>query len=251
MKTDQVKKIAMYRAVDALLANAPETNAIVALPATRALFLAKLDELDALIATQQRPLGATIAERNQALEQMVDATLALAGVALSYADQKNLHALAIQARVSEGDFRRARLDQRVRMAQQLYAAVSPFAGQLADFGVTPALLDDLQKKIDAAAAGLPAARGMSVDKKAATIQLAAAIRATDAMLENQIDPLLVPLRKTSPQFYERYQVAREVVGRPGARQIDTPETPTGDAKPAALEPANLPPAVAEIEKLAA
>lgn len=248
MNTTQVKKIAMYRAVEALLRNATETNGLAALAATWPLFVARLDEVHRLIAVQERPLGPSLAERNRALHELEDATLALAGIALSYADQRRLDALAINMGVTEGDFRRARLDQRIRMAQHAHDAVMPHVAQLADFGVTTATLENLQRKIDTAATMLPAARGTSVDKKAATMQLAAAIRAMDAALQKQIDPLLLPLRKTHPQFYERYQVAREVVGRPGVRgTAPTPVEKIAAALPVA--PAGGP--TIAVEKLAA
>ena len=37
------------------------------------------------------------------------------------------------------------------------------------------------------------------------------------MLAEWIDPLLLPLRKADPEFYARYQAARDIVDRPATR----------------------------------
>ena len=60
----------------------------------------------------------------------------------------------------------------------------------------------------------------------AILALASAARSqADAMLANQLDPLILPLRKTNPDFYARYQALCEVVARPGGRNTPSPRKP--------------------------
>jgi hypothetical protein len=78
-----------------------------------------------------------------------------------------------------------------------------------------------------------------VDKKAATEQLVAAFSDIDALLVEQIDRLLLPLRKTAPEFYARYRSMRMIVNAPGTRsdQATTPPATNATTAPAVTAPA--------------
>lgn len=225
--------IAMAHDVHTLLAQAPEIAAIPAMAGKPAKLRALLTKADRLFDTQRSRITASIARREVASDAMIEATLAVAGIALSYAHDNNLPDLAAEVRVTAGDFRRNRLQHRVRLAQQIHAAVTPFVPQLAADGVTAETLDDLQDKIDAAAAALPATRGSAADKKAATAQLRETIREIRLLLKDGIDPLVRPLRQTNPDFYERYRARRTIINRAGGRPGSLPPPDAAAATPAA------------------
>ena len=61
------------------------------------------------------------------------------------------------------------------------------------------------------------ARTTVTARRAATERLRVMIRETDAMLREELDPLVEQLREDQPQFHADYRAAREVVDVRGRR----------------------------------
>ncbi len=236
MTTEQSNRLAMFAAAHAVLASATETSDIPGFPARFATFTTQLVEIAALEARQANPLSYQIALRNEALTAMINATLALTGAALSFADAHGLETLAVKLRVAPADFDRARLAQKPTLAKHLLTEVKLVAAQPGDHGLTPAKLEHAEQLIEAATALVVASRTTVAAKRAATENLVAAFRATQTVLENQLDPLLVPLADTHPEFYARYRAVREIVTRPATRET----TAAAGEQPTLATPATTP-----------
>ena len=232
MNSRQKNKFNAYVTTEAFLTDNPVTSEVPAFPASFTAFQTELNALRPLLLTQAKPLSAAIADRNDALKAAEAAGLAVAGIALSYAHANKLNSLADRVLLRPGDFTGVRLTQRVQLVQQLHDAVLPVVPQLADRGVTAATMDDLKAKLAAAQAALSTPRQTTAEKAAATERLRAAFRAVDAVLTRQLDPVLLPLRDTHPEFYARYKRVRAVVDRPGSRGAGTDEGLTEIASPA-------------------
>ncbi len=229
MTTRQQNKLNAYETIETFLADTPETSGIVAFPAKFHTFKGKLIALKTLATTQAQRLDVATAERDAVLNTAVLAALTVAGIVLSYADANHLTSLANRVHVRPGDFKTGRFSRRLQLAQDIHDTAKSVVAQLGDQGVVDATLEDLQTKIDAAEVAMTAPRLLMGEKTAATERLKTAFRAINATLENQIDPLLVPLAQTHPEFYARYKSARAVVGRSSGR----PPTPVEDTEPAA------------------
>ena len=242
MKTEQMNRLIAYETIEAFLAGAPETSGIVAFPARFHTFKNKLAHLKTLAATQAQRLNVAIADRDTALNIAFTAALTIAGIVLSYADAHQLTSLATRVRVRPGDFKAGRMARRLQLAQEVHDAALAVVAQLGDQGVVEATLEEFQAKIDAAAVALTAPRLLTGEKTAATQRLKAAFRDINATLANQINPLLVPLAATHPEFYARYKSARAVVDRSGGRTSNPakePELPTVASHPAPQPAAEL------------
>jgi hypothetical protein len=242
MNKRQEMQLAMARAVRAVCQGASTITAgIAAYPGAFARFEAKLDEVEVQAQLQLGRIRTAIEDRDQKQTTMVDAALAVAGMVLTYAHQNDLKSLEVETAVTPGDFNRARPGVKVRMAQQICDTVRPLAADLAAHGVTTALLDDLQKKIDAANAALPAPRQTTAEKRAATAEIAAKLKELNAILQNQLDPLLHTLRKTNRSFYAQYRAARQLVNLPGTHSSDaTPDAVVAAAAVPASNPSPEP-----------
>ena len=237
MTAKQMHKMESHRVRHELLSTAPEIAGIKSLAGKVASYGRQLDVIDQLVDVQSQR-SAAIAQRDAALQTMIDTTLEINGVALSYADENEIPGLAGQVRVFPTDFLKTRLMLRVRLAQQLFEVVQPIVPQLAEFGVTAETMTDWQAKIDAAEAAMPVFRGLVADKKAATADLVAAIRKADRLEKNQIYPLLLPLKQSNPEFYRRYAARRIVIDRPATRPAaevtgGTPVAPAAEVLKAA------------------
>jgi hypothetical protein len=172
-----------------------------------------------LITDQAKTTEGKVAERDRVFGEMITAVLAFAGVLRSHAAEHHLSDLLATVWVNPTDFTKARFADKVELAQAIVDAAKPRVAELALFEVTAEALTAVQTKIDAARAALPTPRGAIADRKAATEQLAVAFRAAQTFRELQLDPLLLPLKETDPQFYAKY-LARCQVKRVSRRSKD-------------------------------
>ncbi len=226
MTTSQNNKLEMYQAVQAALqASSPVGTPLPAL-------VVKIDELANKVAaivaeasTQAQPVQGLLEEREDALTQASETAIAIAGLALSYAHARGLPDFAANVRLTSSRFKGLRRSRRMGLAQQALDAIRPHLAPLADYGVTEAMLTDLQTKIDAASAAITAGRTATVGRKVATDRLALAYSEVDAFLADELDPLVAGLRPTAPEFCARYQQARTVVDRPAGRRALPPAAP--------------------------
>ncbi len=250
MNASQSNKLNMYQTVQALLGQVPSTS-VPALPAKLAALGNHIAAITVLANTQTLPTKGRLVERELALADMVESSLAIAGPALSYAETNQLTDLAAKLRIWPSHFTALRRVQRPLLAQRIYDAALPHTADLFPFGVTEAMLGELHANIAAATVLLAQPRGVAVEKQIATGQLAAEFIAADQLLDTQIDPLVWALRKNDPTSYARYQVARQVIDRAGGRPSQEPALPAA-AHPAVVSTLPVPaPALPAPQKLAA
>jgi len=229
MNTKQSNKLASYGAIEALLQATPEISSVTGLPEKVLMLRAKVAEINSLATTQTQPFRASALARDQRLDQMADQALEIAGLITTLARDIKAPQLAEAVEVGRGSFRRARRSHRQWFAQRVLDTAQSVLPQIAAYGVTAETLDALKARIDAAVAGMHAARGAAVDKVAATRRLVELFREVDELLDDKIDRLVFRLRKNLPDFNARYEAAREIVDRRGSRrfpgQVPTPSVP--------------------------
>lgn len=216
-----------------LLRNASETAGVPGFAKAFALWESANDKLRESAARQALPLRPSLLERNEAIGQLEEHTLKVAGQALHYASEKKLAPLANKVRVRPSMLRLLAPEQRVQFAQLVHDTVAPLVPQLADYGVTAEELGAFQTVIDLAANATTAPREATVNRRAATAELREAFRAADAVVANHLTPLLRPLRLAHPGFYERYVAALEILNLGTRSSEEDPETDPVDTAAAA------------------
>ena len=174
----------------------------------------------------------------------------IAGIAGAFAEENNLPELAQSAAVRRADFETARLLHRPWLAQRVHDAATAFVAQLTEHGVTAEKLTAFQATIDAATAGIHQPRTTIIERKAATQRLVALFAEVDALLERQIDRLVLPLAKSSPDFYVQYKAARSIVDA-GRRTALPGSEPSATPHAAAAAPSTTPTSAAEADQRAA
>lgn len=222
--------------------NAPETAAVPGFAKAMTLWESANEALRVVAAQQALPLSTSRIERDEAFRKLDHWTLKVAGQVLHYASEKKLPLLANRVRVRPSAFRVLRVEQRVQLAEMLHDVVAPLAPQLADYGVTAEELAAFKAAIDAAALAAAAPRDATVSRRAATAELREAFRAVDAVIQDHLTPLLLPLQDTHRVFFQRYRAALEIVDRPGGRggTDDSPDADLAKAAPAAAPAAAQP-----------
>ena len=238
MDKPSVSRLRMYVAVLATLREA--SPALATLPARLQLLESKVAQIYELAGLQQQKTEGRTARRDEVLRDMIDLTLDVAGAVLAHAGEHGLTELTqTLSGATPGRFKRLRIPQRPIVAQQILETAGPVVAELAPYGVTAATLADLQARIELAKTWLDQPRDLIRAKAAATAQLAEVFRAADALLENQIDRMLFPFRKTHPDIYASYQRSRQVITLPRGRSTTT-DTPVASAAADLIAPPAAP-----------
>ena len=242
MNTRQSNKLAAFREVQVFLNTTTATRALTALAAKTALLHTLLTRIDELVETQTLPLAGVLQARDEATNAAIALALAVAGPVRSYAVSHHRLELAALVDLSRRDFLVIRRGERTRLAQRVLDAALPVATELGAYGVTPAMLAELHARIEASNTAVDVPRTTAANKKVATAGLAAAFKAVDALLKDEIDPMLAVLGLIDPEALARYRVAREIIHRRGSRRVSDalpPDTATSTA-PGSSIPAAAP-----------
>jgi hypothetical protein len=231
--------MAMYGSVEELLKATSETSGIAGLPAKLTVLTTKLAELQTLAGIQTQPITGETTARDDVLESLIATTLQLAGIVGAYAHDQKLSDLAALVDVQRSDFDAARTGQRALLAQRVHDAAAGVVTPLANPAVTAETLAAFQTQIDATRLKIKQPRMTIIAKRGATSELAGMFRDIDALLNEQIDRLVLPLRQTNPGFDARYDAARTIVNVPGSRnaQGPTPSATNATTAPAVTAPA--------------
>ena len=116
--------------------------------------------------------------------------------------------------------------------------------------VTGDTLAEFQARIDAASDGVHMARTTVTARRAATERLRVLLREMDAMLREELDPLVEQLAENQPQFHADYRAAREVVDVPGSRPPAESTEGAGEAESPPVAPTATVADSASIDKAA-
>lgn len=235
MTGQQSDKMTTYDNTEVLLVGATETSGIAGFPVVLTAFLKELAVLRTLAGDQGQVTCGQTAVRDRMLEAFTDKTLEIAGIVGTYAHDAGRPELSALVDVTRGDFNTTRLVHRPLLAQRVHDAAAGVLPELAGLDLTAEKLAAFQQQIADMRANANLPRQKIGDRKAVTKQLAAGFRKVDGILGEQIDRLLLPLEKTNPAFYVRYQAARTVIGQTGSRSAQ-PE-PTQPATNATTAPA--------------
>lgn len=214
----------MYIAVQAFLLNAAAATAAITALAAKVIklsgFIARLRELTLV---QTDPITAKVVVRKESLKDTVDLAVEVAGAVLSYSNDAHLVELHAKVDITRRSFERLRLAERTALAQNIHNAAATVIAELAPYGVTPALLTEFQETIAGTDEVMNEPRRAMGNRKVATAEIADLHRQIDTLLAEDIDTLMLPLRRSNPALWARYQEARAVFDLPGVRRREQPE----------------------------
>jgi len=208
MKKEQSAKLAMGHAVSNVLETFTATGVPVVLATKHAALKTSMNAITAAAAAQGEPTVGKTEDRVSVFDDMTTATRSVGSAVGSYAGSHKLGDLLAKVRIAPSALRRLRATEKIRFAQQVHDAAEGVLMALADYGMTAAVLADLQTKIDAANANLSASRDAIVTRKVATAGLKGAIGEFDALLRHELDPLVESLRDSHPTEHAAYRAAR-------------------------------------------
>ncbi|MCB2376385.1 hypothetical protein LGH70_02255 [Hymenobacter sp. BT635] len=190
-------------------------------------------ELAALVAdldpTAERQQRAATPQKPGAVKQATKQTLAeraaaVAAALLALADELDDIRLHTDSDYTERQLRRQPDADLLRITQNLHQRATDHAKALAEQGVTPQELTDLQAAIQAFQQEQTTPRTLMADGKAQKQEINADLREASALLRNRIDKFLIRYQRPEPKFHTAYQSARLVVNT--AARTEKPVKPT-------------------------
>ncbi len=126
-----------------------------------------------------------------------------------------------KAKVTESQLRHTRDTEFVAKARTIEELARENTAELANFGITAESLDSLKGKIDSFEKALGDRESSVARRKGARLSFYDYLDQAKGLLENVIDNLMEPFRKSDPQFYNEYMEAR-VVKDVGLRHREAP-----------------------------
>ncbi len=166
--------------------------------------------------------GVTL-DKQQAEDVLIAKTLMISSGTYAYAVDNSNETLREKINYSPSNLRQARDTILRDMCQLIHDEVNAEIGNLADYGVLPADLTDLQNKIDLYYIAISEPREAITDRKTATQELVILLGRFDDVLTERMDKLMVMFRDSHPLFYRQYVNARMIVDLGGGPGEPEPE----------------------------
>lgn len=218
----QLNKLSMYHAVQVVL----ESNDAIWKPlAGFARAAADLDEvissIESLAETQTAQNGDAI-EKATMYNDLIDSAFEIAKGVRAYASANSEVELAAKLDYSRSDIVRGRESEVAARCRSILKEANAAVDELADYGITPAKLTVLQKRIAAFQSVQVKPRQGKAKRSAATKALPELFEAGDKLLNEQLDGLVVQFQKTNVAFYNEYTTARVIVDLAATRPAKVP-----------------------------
>ncbi|MDR1898351.1 MAG: hypothetical protein LBR10_16365 [Prevotellaceae bacterium] len=171
--------------------------------------LGVIDE-EALRQTDTSSKGAS-QTRNELETKMVQAAVTVAGLMYRYAFKTKNNDLLVKTDINKNTLYRMHDVEAIATARSLAAEMNRHANELEAYGVDESLRSELEQSIADFQAALAQPRGVIVEKKQYTGNLAKAFAEADSILYDGLDKLIVKFKTSDAAFYTDYKNARNVI----------------------------------------
>ena len=205
MTDDQENKLSMGLAVQKVV---NQNNGIWSgLPA----FVTAFSDYEAIIAdiqnnrvVQEKDTKGVTLDKGSAEEALIEKTLVVSTGTYAYAVATNNNTLKEKVNYSPSDLRRSRDTILRDICQLIHDEANAVIGDLADYGILPADLTDLQNKINAYNNAIAAPREAITDRSRATEELKEHFKRMDVVLNDRMDKIMEQFKKDNPKFHRQY-----------------------------------------------
>jgi len=219
MTISQERKLSMYYSVkDFLMVNATIVNTLPNFGAFNTLFNGYISQIEAIRKLQEADKTGIAKNKLSLKDDLVAKAVDVARKVSGYAAVTNNMVLAAEVDYTESSLNRS-ADTILRdKAQVIYDRANSNLAALASYGVTAAVLTNLQLAITAYASNFAKPKQGINDKKQATLSLADLFKLADAVLTEKMDKIVEVVRASQPVFYTGYSNAR-TIGNIGFKKL--------------------------------
>lgn len=185
------------------------TNAVFA--ATYNLWVAKIPLIETNRDAQTLETTGITTDKTAKRAAMTEKTLFMENRLQSYANVVNNPELLESIKYSASDLKKARDTDVIGICNTVLAKANANAAAIVTYGVTAAMITELQAAITAYSATLAKPKAAKSQTKTATENLTKLFKEADELLTKRLD-LDIELFKTSkPEFYSQYKTARIII----------------------------------------
>ncbi len=211
MKKTQSSRLNAFLAVQKLLISNPtQVASVVALQESADELTDLIMNLNTNVRVQASPSGAAEAKA-EALTELGDVAFEIAGALLSLAEANRDRDLAARVNFSRSSVVAGSANAIVARCQNIVDAALENLAALSDHGVTQNKVAALKQKLKSYDTLRLMPRQAKAAAAAATRGLERLFPEVNRLLVTRMDKLIWQFRKSAPDFYDKYQVARSIV----------------------------------------
>jgi len=211
MTGEQANKFSMYSAtVNVLKAHLGSTTVIPAFAGAYERFDDLLDEIGVKDKERVSKTSGKVAAKDEAEDSMAMATVIVSSGLVALAKSKNNVQLKDAAHIMESRFRHSRPTEQLNTAKLTYDLAVANKEDLAQFGITSAMLDDLKARIAAYETAVKEVSSGMAERSGARSAVSDLFVQADEVLKDELDRMMQIFRVTDPEFYNDYRSARVI-----------------------------------------
>jgi hypothetical protein len=229
MNARQTAKLAMYRAIELLCnSNATITKKNAAFTAAFAIFVSKIAVLLGSQTVASKQTKGIVTDKKTLKKILAQNAADLAALVFSYATKEKNETLKQIVNYAMSDIEKLAAELVVPTCVNIKKAAEDNLAALADYGVTAAMLTDLQTDMDNFSGASPKPKVAKASKVTENANIKTTIKEIDTLLKDEMDKLLVNFKKDNPDFVSDYHNARVIID-PGSNGGN--KKPPTDNKP--------------------
>lgn len=238
MNANQEAKLNMYRTTaDYCTANNTIISANVAFVAAFNEFKTKTSSIMTTMQQESVNITGITQNKNKWKLTLCQTAADIAGVIYAYAVTTANDPLKQKVNYTYSDLIRTREESLTARCQTIHDAAVENDSALLNYGVTTAMITDLEAAITNFSAQTPKPRVAINERKTLRTNLVALFKETDTILQDRMDKIVVTFKAAHPDFVKTYESARKIVDPPhtttqlkGTVADKATATPIKDAK---------------------
>ena len=219
MKRFEENHLSMFKTVDIATENhATVIDAILPLKSARTELKQIIVNLGNAVQKQSTNISGYTEEKKQRRQKMTDQTFVVGQLVSAFAIAKNMIALDGDVNYSITTLNRMQDDEVGEICNKVYLKAKEHLADLADYGITTAVLNELKELIDNYNSKTQLNKVTLEQKSEQTKIIAQLIKDGKALLTNSFDKLMLILRNTNPEAYNAYVAARNSMPKRHAKK---------------------------------
>jgi len=222
MNARQESKLNMFRTVEKHVDDNP--SVVAAVPAFQTAFTKFKTKIARIIDTEQQKdvnLTGISADKQVSKQQLCERATDVAQIVSAFASATGDNTLKQEVNFSLTALQKTRDDQLAPRCQNIHDRAQTNLAALADYGITAAMLANLQTAIQSYAARAPQPRAAVSNRKTLQANLENLFKEADEILTDQMDDLVPALKTAHPDWVQTYQSAREILDPPSKSKTPT------------------------------
>jgi len=211
MTTNQNNKFSMYSAsINVLKTYADRTAAIPAFATSYQRFDGLLSQIREKDKERSGKTAGKVAAKDEAEDAMVMATVIVSSALAALARSKGNVQLKEAVHFPESKLRHVRANEQVNMAKLTHDLGKANEEELAQYGVSTTMLEDLQARITAYELAIKEVASGLAERTGAKTAVSDLFIQADEVIKEELDPLMQGFRVKDPEFYNDYRAARVI-----------------------------------------